>query len=180
MRVMPGGSQYLCTGSLMPSKVCLAPNGGLASFHFAAAQGAMGASSGFWPKGSEESHVFIRIPSGLGAQRPDKSGACADVWGCLDFAASARAAVCADSTDEKTNTATSAFVKRTKRFRILQLLDSDSILPKLQYMEPMSPGTPALVLSIAEGSRRLLALTNSPNTAGKIPALLKTRAAIAR
>src|SRR5712671_5357557 len=87
----------------------------------------MGASSGFWPKGSEESHVLIRMPSGLGAQRPDRSGACADVWGCLDFAASGRAEVCADSTGEKTSTATRAFVKRTKRVRILQLLDSDSI-----------------------------------------------------
>src|SRR5882762_4251750 len=102
MRVMPGGSQYLCTGSLVSSKVCLAPNGGLASFHFAAAQGAMGASSGFWPKGSEESQVLIRMPSGLGAQRPDRSGACEDVSNCLDFAASGRAAVWADSTGEKT------------------------------------------------------------------------------
>jgi hypothetical protein len=98
----------------------------------------------------------------------------------LDFAASGRSAVCADSTDEKTSTATSAFVKRTKRFRILQLLDSDSIPWKFQYIDPTTPGTPALVLSIAEGSRRLLALTNSSKTAGKIPALLKTRAALAR
>src|SRR5882672_1253574 len=113
MRVMPGGSQYLCTGSLMPSKVCLAPNGGLASFHLAAAQGAMGASSGFWPKGSEESHVFILIPSGLGAQRPDRSGVCAEVSDCLDFAASGRAAVWADRAGDNASIVATAKVKRT-------------------------------------------------------------------
>src|SRR5712692_7980106 len=119
MRVIPGGSQYLCTGSLMPSKVCLAPNGGLASFHLAAAQGAMGASSGFWPNGSEESQVFIRIPSGLGAQRPDRSGTRVAILGWWGFAAPCCATVCADRMHGTVSVVTRATVKHIERFLIL-------------------------------------------------------------
>src|ERR1700682_54873 len=108
----------------MSSKVCLAPKGGLASFHFAAAHGVIGARSGFPPYGSEESQVFILIPSGLGAQRPDRSGAWVDVWVCLEFAAPCRASVCADRMDEEASIVTRATVRPTKRFRILKLLPS--------------------------------------------------------
>src|ERR1700694_5210822 len=106
----------------MSAKVCLAPNGGLASFHLAAAQGVIGARSGFPPYGSEESQVFILIPSGLGAQRPERSGAWAGVWVCLEFAAPCCATVCAGRMDEEASIVTRATARPTKRFRILKLL----------------------------------------------------------
>src|SRR5579864_3571785 len=104
----------------MSWKVCFAPKGGCASFHFAAAQGAIGASSGFLPKGSDESQVLMGMPSGLGVQMPERSGIWELAWVCLDFGA----ALWAASRSEEASTATKANAKQIHRFRIMQLLDS--------------------------------------------------------
>src|SRR5260370_10372716 len=143
----------------MPSKVCLAPNGGLASFHLAAAQGTMGASSGFAPYGSEESQVLILMPSGRGVQRPEKSGVWAVVLGGWGFPDPSWTTDWADRMDEEASNVTRAMVRTTKRFRILRLLDSVPTSRRGQQVGPTVLAAPALVLSIAEGSRRVFALT---------------------
>src|ERR1700726_1968189 len=89
MRGTPGGSQYLCTGSFVLSKVCKAPNGGLTPLNFAAAQGVMGACSGCFANGSAASQVFTLTPSGpltSASQMPDRSGMPPDIKpGCGVF-----------------------------------------------------------------------------------------------
>src|SRR5271165_3351484 len=121
MRGMPGGSQYRCTGSLVLSNVCRAPNGGLASLNFSAAQGVMGACSGCCANGSDESQVFSLTPSGplkSGSHRPDKSGIPPDIRpGFLDFSPAEFAADWANSTEEKNSAANIASTDTTMRFR---------------------------------------------------------------
>jgi protein-disulfide isomerase len=50
-----------------------------------------------------------------------------------------------------------------------QIVGSNSILRKFQFAEPKPPAPPALVLSVAEGSRRLLALSPTSDSVGKRP-----------
>ena len=60
------------------------------------------------------------------------------------------------------------------RFLILM---NDSILRNFQFVEPKAPAPPALVLSVAEGSRRLLALSSTSDSVGKRPARRQHHAA---
>src|SRR6476646_4923586 len=92
MRGTAGGSQNLCTGSFVLSNVCRAPNGGRTPLNLAAAHGVMGACSGWAAKGSEESQLFNRKPSGplkLGFHVPDRSGMPPDITPVFLFAAAA-------------------------------------------------------------------------------------------
>src|SRR5450631_180892 len=126
MRGIPGGSQNLCTGSLVLSKVCRAPNGGLASLNFAAAQGVMGACSGCWAKGSAESQLFSRTASGplkSGSHRPDMSGIPPDINpGFLSFALAEAGPDCAGKTEENASAANNAPIKIAMRIRIFEFL----------------------------------------------------------
>src|ERR1700739_3213379 len=117
---MPGGSQNLCTGSLVLSIVWRAPKGGLTLLNFSAAQGVIGAFSGCWANGSDESQVFSLMPSGpwkSGSQMPDRSGIPADAVGA--FAPAEPSADWAHNTREKLNSATVAAIKTSNRIRIL-------------------------------------------------------------
>jgi protein-disulfide isomerase len=51
-----------------------------------------------------------------------------------------------------------------------QILGSNSILRKFRFAEPKVSAPPALVLSVAEGSRRILALSSKPISVRKWPA----------
>src|ERR1700739_4059758 len=117
---MPGGSQNLCTGSLVLSIVWRAPKGGLTLLNFSAAQGVIGAFSGCWANGSDESQVFSLMPSGpwkSGSQMPDRSGIPADAVGA--FAPAEPSADWAHNTREKLHAATIAAIKTSNRIRIL-------------------------------------------------------------
>jgi protein-disulfide isomerase len=58
-------------------------------------------------------------------------------------------------------------VDQKPRFLIMV---NDSILRKFQFAEPKVSAPPALVLSVAQGSRRLLALSSTSDSIGKGPA----------
>src|SRR5580692_9272217 len=123
MRGTPGGSQYLCTGSFVSLNVCRAPNGGRTSLNFSAAQGVIGAFSGCWANGSEESQVFSRTPSGpwkSGSQMPERSGTPPDIRpGCCGFAPAEGGADWAGNSEENASVAPRAAIKTFTRNRIL-------------------------------------------------------------
>src|ERR1700722_17905245 len=93
MRVIPGGSQYLSTGSLGLSNVPLAPNGGLAAFSFSRAEGVIGSWSGLAPVGSDGSQLVACPPVII--QMPDKHRGSVPVWLFFAFAGLDCAGVCA-------------------------------------------------------------------------------------
>src|ERR1700722_16379136 len=127
MRGTPGGSQYLCTGSFVLSKVCRAPNGGLTVLNFSAAQGVIGAFSGFFANGSAESQLFSRMPSGpwkSGSQIPERSGMPPDIRAvfCADFMPGAVGAVWAGKFAENASTAPRVPIKIDVGIRIFSFL----------------------------------------------------------
>jgi len=81
----------------------------------------MGASSGFWPKGSEESHVLIRIPSGLGP-KTGQIGCVRGSLGLFGFCRFGPRAVWADRAGDNASIVATAKVKRTNRTRKKKLL----------------------------------------------------------
>jgi len=130
---MPGGrstsepDRCVLEGLFGPNEACLLP--------FAAAQGP-------WepvPALAEGSRIPCVYPLCRlsGAQRPDRSGRAQTSGAVWILPHRARGGLRGQH-NEKTSTATRAFVKRTKRFRILQLLGSDSIPRKFQHVDPTS------------------------------------------